>query len=177
MLGEIYITSAIGLFIAAFGWSDKIFGFSRRIMQAELSFCERISMKYSDYKKLLKTLHTRYENPGEYTRDIVRLVKGTKLKSGSTEAFRKLKSNYLILEEWKPINHQKKLFFGSLFILFFVLGTFLIVIENSSLITVLSQSVILLLLFIGYNIQGNLLKLESKFENNMNALFMHSRGN
>jgi hypothetical protein len=177
MLGEVYITSAIGLFIAAFGWSDKIFGFSRRIIQAELSFCERISMKYSNYQKLLKTLHTKYENPGEYTQDIIGLVKGTKLKSGSTEAFKKLKNNYLILGKWKPLNHKKKLFFGSLVLSFFILGTLLILIQNSFLVVLFSQLFILLLFILGYYLQKSLNQLENKFENNMNALFMHNRSN
>ncbi|MBU4348070.1 hypothetical protein KJ671_01005 [Patescibacteria group bacterium] len=177
MVGEIYITSAMGLFIAAFGWSDKLFGFSRRIIQAELSFCGRISMKYSNYKKLLKVLHTKYKNPGIYTKDIISLIRGTKLKPGSTEAFKKLKENYLVLKDWKSINEKKKVFFGFLFIFLFVFGTLILIIKNDPKIIILSQICLLLFIIIGLCIQKKLLNIEHKFENNINALFAHNEGN
>jgi hypothetical protein len=182
MIGETYIASAIGLFIAVFGWGDKLFGMSRNIIETEINYCKRISLKYSSYKKLLNILNEKTIDSGRYTKEIIKIIKNSKLKIGSTKAFNKLKKNYDLIEEWKIINDYKKPFFGFLFLFLFISGTFFLIaeqssFENISVLIIIFQSILLTLVLVGYFcIQRKLINIEENFGKNMNALYMHNRG-
>ncbi|MFH1506002.1 MAG: hypothetical protein ABIE94_03340 [archaeon] len=172
MLGEIYIATALAIFLAIFGWSERLFGLSSKHKNAIVSFCEKTKLTYKKYNELMILISkNKTLKPGRYMIQLVNILKGTLIKKEDKDIMNKFKDNSDFLKKLNESNNHKKTFFIILFSFLFIGGTALIFIESKntcyfeSVIT--AQIILLILIGIGTYIYKGIMDTESKIQNNL----------
>ena len=68
MLADIYIGSALAIFLVVLGWSETIFGLSQRTKEKEAEFIRRAGLTLGDYLELKRLASTHQGlDQGNYT--------------------------------------------------------------------------------------------------------------
>ncbi len=175
MLGEIYIAAALAIFLAVFGWSEKIFGLSSKHIQSILSFCGKAELKYKEYLELMnlisqdKTLH-----PGIFQKKLINILSKSNIKPEDKPIMDILKKNSKSLKELNKQNEHKRNFFIVLFLFLFIGGSVIFYSEYLQTYFLesmtISQLILLIIIGIGTKIYSNINKIESKIQNNLNSL-------
>lgn len=180
MLSEIYITSSIALFIAIFGWSENIFGFSEKTTAKENMFCNKTQISIDKYKKLIALLSKEDKmDSGLFTKQLVPLLKGSKIVTTDHIVASNLKDNYRLMKLWRENNKIKKIFLGILFMFLFIVGTIMTILEISGLpnkIIWLSQLDLFIFIIIGYFIYSAIHKIENKIQKNLTTITLYIEG-
>ena len=172
MLGEIYVASALAIFLAIFGWSERMFGLSSKHVRMILSFCEKTKLTYQNYIDLMNLIKKEKKmNPGKYLKEIVKILSGSNIKQGDKTIMNKLKENSELLKELDNSNKHKKIYFIVLFIYLFIGGTSLIYSETYYpylfLPIIIVQIILILIIGIGVKIYNNIIDKETKIHNNL----------
>lgn len=139
MLGDVYLATALAIFLAIFGWSENIFGLSRETKEKEADFLNKTGLsreKYNELRKLISKADIL--DPGDYLKKVMILLNGTKLMKGGKKIFDKINQNEKKLIEWEEYNKIKKIFFVVLFIFLFTAGTIILIIENGKISNILN---------------------------------------
>jgi hypothetical protein len=175
MLGEIYIATALAIFLAIFGWSERIFGLSNKHIQSTLSFCEKANLKYKDYVELMhlisqdKTLH-----PGIFQKKLINILKKSNIKPEDKSIMKSLTENSKSLKELDKRNIYKKYFFIVLFLFLFIGGSILLYLESIKVYIlesmIITQVILFIIVIIGTKIYSNIIKIEGRIQHNLNSL-------
>jgi hypothetical protein len=175
MLGEIYIATALAIFLAIFGWSEKLFGLSNKHIQSILSFCEKANLRYKNYLELMrlisqdKTIHA-----GIFQKRLINILSKSNIKPEDKPIMRILKDNSKSLGELNNKNKYKKNFFVVLFLFLFIGGSILFYLESEKAYVlesmIITQSILLIIIAFGTKIYSNIINIESKIQNNLNSL-------
>lgn len=187
MLGEIYVASALAIFLAVFGWSDVLFGLSTKTKEKEIEFLKRTKLTEIKYKKLKELVASSEEiDPGKFLKEVMIILKGTKLFKGGKKVFDKLRENDKNLEKLRKYNSHKYALFITLFLFLFIGGTVMLIFENSwqtieimiklweislhSLLIFILQAVLFIMMIIGFNIYLQIREIERNIQDNLNSL-------
>lgn len=189
MLGEVYLAGALAIFFAVFGWSESIFGLSAKTKEKEAEFLKRTKLTEIKYKRLKNIISKSKElDSGTFLKDIMAILKGTRLFKGGKRVFDTLRENDKSLENLKRLNSYKYSCFVVLFLFLFVAGTTMLIFENSSytlmritigslgmisldiLLTLSLQLILLIIIIIGFVIYLKIKDTEKKIQNNLNSL-------
>ena len=81
------------------------------------------------------------------------------------------------MRKWEYENNDKKKFFVFLFFYLFIFGTMQLYYSESQLFMFMLQVCLLVFLFNGYIIYKKLTKIEKLFEDNINEIYSHIKGN
>ncbi|MBW2972771.1 hypothetical protein KY346_00080 [Candidatus Woesearchaeota archaeon] len=172
MLGEIYIASALAIFLAIFGWSEKIFGLSSKHIQSILAFCEKAKMSYKNYLELMRLISSdKTAHPGKFQKKLISLLKGSAIKGKDKSIMKKLKENSVNLGKLEKQNRNKKIYFIVLFLFLFIAGSALVLLENFGLYQlesfIISQAVLFIIILFGVSIYTDITNAESKIQANL----------
>lgn len=186
MLGDIYIASALAIFLAILGWSESIFGLSQRTKEKEAEFIRRAGLTLADYlelKKLTSTYHGL--DQGGYTKTLMKIIKNTNIKSGDKNIIERLRNNGSLISSLEKYNFAKKIVVVSLFFYLYISGTVMLLFENalsSDKIVSLNEPVIILqsILFI-FTLVGGFIYIktgsyEKIIQQNLNSLIIQING-
>ncbi len=186
MLADIYIGSALAIFLAVLGWSETIFGLSQRTKEKEAEFIRRAGLTLANYVELRKlVLSTYVSDQGEYTKSLMRILRNSNIKSGDKQIIDNLKNNGSLLSNLEKWILAKKIVALLLFLYLYVAGTYMLIMENSLLpnqITSLNQTTIIfqiiLLLFVGVSlfIYVKTSGYEKNIQLNLNSLIIKVNG-
>jgi len=179
MIGDVYLATALAIFIAIFGWSDKIFGLSKETKEKEANFIQKAGLTLNSYTDLKNVISSKNLDSVEKTKKIVSLIKNTKIKQGDKKIFDKLGDNnqvFLKLNHW---TEYKKAFFIIIFLYLFLIGSTLMVIETLENLPELYsnsiiwfQSILLGLIILGTLIYFKINKFEEILQKNLNDLIL-----
>ncbi|MEK6927724.1 MAG: hypothetical protein AABX11_04795 [Nanoarchaeota archaeon] len=187
MLADIYLGTALAIFLAIFGWSETIFGLSQRTKEKEAEFMRRAELTPSKYLELRKLVSTNnVTNQGEYTKSLMRILKDTKIKSGDSNILNKLGQNeQLFLPKLENYSFFKKLIACLLFLYLYTAGTIMLIMENSSVTNnlvslnpeiIVLQSVLLIFVIAGGFVYIKTNKYERNIQLNLNSLIIQING-
>ena len=175
MIGEIYVATALAIFLALFGWSDKIFGLSNKNTQSILTFCAKAKLEYKSYLELMSLISKDKKlHPGTFQKKLVGILSKSNIELEDKPIMKILEENGLLIKSLDSQNKYKKSFFVILFIFLFVGGTILFYFEYSQLYVlqsvVISQAILLILIFVGALIYSTVTRTEEKIQKNLNSL-------
>jgi hypothetical protein len=172
MIGEIYIASALAIFLAVFGWSEKIFGLSTKHVRLVNSFCEKTGLSYSKYLELMEFIQKKkMPNPGRYMKQLLGILKGSNIQSGDKGIMARLEANSKLLKELDGLNKNKRVYFVALFLYLFIGGSALIYLGmyHPQLFepNLFAQIILFLIIIQGVEIYYALASKETKIHNNL----------
>jgi len=172
MLGEIYIASGLAIFLAIFGWSEKIFGLSSKHLEIVLGFCEKTKLSYNNYIALMNLIKKEKSiNPGRYAKKLLEILKKSNIQIGDKEIMKILKENRRLLRQFENLNSRKKTFFIVLFLFLFLGGSFLLYSEITSPKSFepifIAQTLLFILIIWGAKIYHNINTKESAIHKNL----------
>jgi hypothetical protein len=175
MLSEIYLGSALAMFLAVFGWSEKIFGLSNKHILFILSFCEKSKISYRKYTDLMKLIaEKKVKNPGRYQKKLVSLLRGSSIQSGDKNILNLLRNNGLCLKKLESQITIKKYYFLFLFLFLFMGGTLLFYLEKLNQFNqanmLIAQVILLFIIIIGILMYNKTSMLENTIESNLNEI-------
>ena len=187
MLGEIYLAGALAIFFALSGWSESIFGLSTKTKEKELEFLKRTKLTEEKYKKLKNLIAKSKEvDSGKFLKEIISLLRGTRLFKGGKKIFDRLRENDKNLKKLRKYNSHKYVLFIALFLFLFIGGTVMIIFENSiyainiiikslgislhNLLIVGLQVVLFVIIMIGFIICSKIKITEKTIQDNLNNL-------
>jgi len=179
MIGDIYLATALAIFIAIFGWSDKIFGLSKEIKEKESNFIHKSGLTLASYTDLKNVIRSKDLDSIEKTKKIVSLIKKTKIKQGDKKIFDKLEDNNQIFSKLDYWTKYKKAFFIILFLYLFLTGSILMLIETLENLPELYsnsiiwfQSILFVLTILGALVYSKINKFEGNLQKNLNDLIL-----
>ncbi len=182
MLGDIYLGTALAIFLAIFGWSESIFGLSQRTKEKEADFIRKSKLTFEKYLELKKLISaTQKLGQAEYTKKLASILKGTHIGAGDKGTFDKLRENSLTLTQWDKQNKNKKTVLSGLFIYLFIAGTVMLLFENNvtpffemSLESwmIIFQSILFIIIIVGALIFNKIRKFEIEIQSNLNYLIL-----
>jgi len=179
MIGEVYLATALAIFIAVFGWSDKIFGLSKETKEKESNFIQGSGLTLNNYRELRRVLKNKDVDSIAKTKKIVSLLKRSKIRVGDKKIFDKLKENENIFSDLSRINRRKKSFFISLFIYLFFAGSYFLLFEFIYYLSTLhlysiiaAQVILLIMISYGGSVYIRINNGEAKIQRNLISLIL-----
>lgn len=182
MLGEIYIASALAIFLAIFGWSERLFGLSNKNVQTVVSFCDKTKLTHQKYLELVDLIKKEKTlRPGEYMKSIIKILRGSNIKKEDKPVINKLKENGELFRRLEKFIKYKKVYFILLFVYLFIGGTILTYFETvyvTPLVSIIdykklfepffvAQSLLFFIIGIGMIIYSKLNAIETEIHNNL----------
>lgn len=181
MLGDIYLGTALAIFLAIFGWSESILGLSQRTKEKEAEFIKKSKISLTKYIELRKLISNPSNLMGaEYTKKVINILRGTNIGADDREIFDKLRENNHSIAAWESKNKIKKMIISLLFVYLFFFGTLMLLFENNIepfLFTLDSWIIILQVILFSIIVWGvfiyrTIAKFESEIQNNLNFLIL-----
>lgn len=189
MLGDVYLATALAIFLAIFGWSETIFNLSQKTKEKEADFISKTNLtpqKYRDLRRLIA--NSKKIDPGVYVKELMKILKDTKLVVGQKLVFNKIEENEKKIKEYKKHIITKKRFFIILFAFLFLAGTIILILESGdyknltivinqisiSYITLvmLFQLILFIMILFGFWIYKKINACETYIQNNLNELIL-----
>ena len=181
MIGELYLGSALAIFLAIFGFSEQLFGLSSKNVQLILDFCKKTNLSYNKYTKLIELINkSNMINTGEYTKEMVKLLKDSKIETKDKTITDKLKDNAELINSLNSINFIKKVYFFFLFLFMFFYGSIFIYYEiklvDITSLFVYGQVILLEIIFICMGVYFISTKKEKLIHNNLMEITTKIKG-
>lgn len=188
MLGDVYLATALAIFLAIFGWSESIFGMSQKTKEKEADFITKTNLTPQKYRNL-RRLVANYNkiDAGIYLKELMKILKNTNLVVGQKQIFDKIGENEKKIKEWKGYIKTKKIFFTWLFIFLFLAGTTILILEignytnltviidNISIplyvsLSIIFQLILFIMILFGFSIYKKIDSCESYVQNKLNEM-------